>query len=56
MSELPGQLALFALPGELPQDGTTSTSTQELCDECGTACTGSKECVEISGLYDEEET
>ncbi len=45
MSELPGQLALFALPGELPQDGTTSTSTQELCDECG-----------ISGLYDEEET
>lgn len=28
----------------------------DVCDECGTACSSSKECVEISGLYDEEQT
>lgn len=27
----------------------------EICEECGTACTSSKECVEISGLYEEEQ-
>lgn len=27
----------------------------EVCDECGTACTSSKECVELSGLYDEDD-
>lgn len=41
--ELPGQLSLF----------DTWQDYEPLCDECGTTCTSSKECVEISGLYDQ---
>lgn len=47
-TELPGQLCLFDDPDE-------DDDEIELCDECGSACTSSKECVEISGLYDEQE-
>lgn len=28
----------------------------DVCDECGMRCTSSKECVEISGLYDEQDS
>lgn len=52
MSEppVPDQLA-----GQLPlwQDLDTFGDYEPLCQECGTACTSSKECVEISGLYDQ---
>jgi hypothetical protein len=49
--ELPGQLPLFEPVVEHTQD-VTWEAYEPLCRECGTACTSSKECVEISGLYD----
>lgn len=27
----------------------------EVCEQCGTSCTSSKECVELSGLHDDAE-
>jgi hypothetical protein len=50
--ELPGQLPLFEPVVEHTQD-VTWEAYEPLCRECGTACTSSKECVEISGLYDQ---
>lgn len=61
--QFPGQLSLFDGPFtfrlsdrdlvayETWQDRLTTE--QEVCDECGTVCTSSKECVEASGLYDD---
>lgn len=61
--QLPGQLTLFDGPYALPLPERTITvyetwqdheaAEQEVCDECGTVCESSKECVEISGLYDD---
>lgn len=72
MSELPGQLPLFEDVHEWTVikrgdhtlyrvsdrviDHVSWDELDEVCDECGTACTSSKECVEISGLYGEEQT
>ncbi len=64
--ELPGQMTLFEVPAtamgdDRPPDVTARSGESlgddgiELCDECGTACTSSKECAGLSGLYDEEE-
>jgi hypothetical protein len=70
MSELHGQLALFQVQptlavttwrGHTVYEVRTDRpqylgwpDTDEVCDECGTACTSSKECTEASGLYDEQ--
>lgn len=65
-TEMPNQLSLFEGPYYLatrtPGTGDpvvlfevwSTGQDGEVCDECGTVCTSSKECVEISGLYDEE--
>lgn len=51
MTEMPGQMALFSLDGSVQED----QFADELCEECGTACTSSKECVEtIEEIYGEE--
>jgi len=49
--ELEGQMALFDLDGCSRE--VQAIYADEVCDECGGECTSSKECVEISGLYDE---
>lgn len=70
MSEpLPGQLSLFEGPYFLAtyKDGVPNPlvlfecwrdrqelAEPEVCDECGTCCTSSRECVEASGLYEED--
>lgn len=38
-----------------PEEIVGCDPPEEACDECGTYCTSSKECVEISGLYDEDD-
>lgn len=55
MSELPGQMPLFRYLTDAEYVGLAETwmDYEPLCVECGTACTSSKECVEISGLYDQ---
>lgn len=64
MTEMKGQLPLFSLAGcdtrtraefadEVCHD-PTCWCTGEVCEECGTVCTSSKECVETSGLYHDD--
>lgn len=52
MSELEGQMALFNLDG--CEADVQAEFADELCEDCGGQCTSSKECVETSGLYDDE--
>ena len=65
--QLPGQLTLFDGPYYLAthKDGVPNPlvlfecwqdgrAVEEICEECGTVCTSSKECVGISGLYEED--
>lgn len=54
MSELEGQLALFDLNSEQPDEQCDGCPICEgVCEECGQHCSSSKECVELSGLYDD---
>lgn len=65
MTEMEGQMPLFSLDDcDAEHDETYEQETcegpscwcappQNICNECGTACTSSKECVQISGLYDD---
>lgn len=68
MPELEGQLALFDIGDvtstRIFRDAKCIKNSEriewlpwfldddEVCEECGTLCTSSKECVELSGLYD----
>lgn len=58
MSELEGQMPLFTVDGcdaKTQAQYADEICSNPICDECGTACTSSKECVELSGLYDEDD-
>lgn len=53
MKEMEGQMALFSLDG--CEQEIQDQYADEVCDECGSHCTSSAECVEtIEELYGEE--